>query len=224
MARDALLYDLQHSPACAKVRICLQVKGVPYRRVAPSVADVLRDAPVPRLVLDGRPIVRAGMIVRQLEVLWPAPALVPAETDVRAYSDLLEGWADAALGRVVRRLIWGPEDARARMARATAREVTGGPLAWVVAAVLARRAAALACTAGEAREALREHVRVLEIMLGERPFLLGRTPARADFAAFAQLACVRRVAPDLSFDAWPAVSAWLGRLDDMPAIGTALSA
>jgi glutathione S-transferase len=224
MAREALLYDLQHSPVCAKVRICLQVKGVTYRRIAPSVGDLLWDVPVPRLALDGRPIIRADLIVRQLDVLYPAPALVPSETDLRAYSDLLEGWADAALGGVVRRLTWGPEDVRARMARATAREVTRGPLARLVAAVLSRRAAPLACTAGEARDALKEHVRVLEAMLGDRPFLLGRSPTRADFAAFAQLACVRRVAEGLSFDSWPAVSAWLGRLDDMPAIGTALSA
>ena len=150
MAREVLLYDLQHAPACAKVRICLQVKGVSYRRVAPSIGDVLRDVPAPRLVVDGRPLVRADRILRQLDVLWPEPALVPSEADVRAYSDLLEGWADAALGAVVRRLTWGPEDARTRMARATAREVTGGPLASMVAMVLARRAAALACTAAEA--------------------------------------------------------------------------
>ena len=207
MAGEALLYDLQHSPACAKVRICLQVKGVPYRRIAPSVRELLRDVPVPRLVLDGRPAIRADLIVRQLDVLWPTPALVPVEADLRAYSDLLEGWADAALGAAVRRLAWGPEPARARMARAMAREVTKGPLARMVAAVLARRAAALACTAAEARDALKDHVRVLEMMLGDRPFLLGRAPTRADFAAVAQLACVRRVAEDLSFESWSAVSA-----------------
>ena len=224
MAREALLYDLQHSPACAKVRICLHVKGVSYRRVTPSVGDVLRDTPVPRLVLGERTLTSPEAIVRQLEVFWPAPALVPAETDARAYSDLLEGWADAVLGSAVRRVAWGPGETRARTAHATAREVTAGPLVSLVAAVLARRASILACTAEEARHGLQEHVRVLDVMLGDRPFLLGRTPTRADFAAFAQLVCARRTGDGLSFDEWPALSAWLDRLDAMPAVGTALRA
>jgi glutathione S-transferase len=224
MAREVLLYELQHSPACAKVRICLQVKGVPYRRVAPSLGDVLRAADVPRLVLDDGSVVAADAIVPRLDVEWPAPPLVPADAEARAYSDVLEGWADAALGRAVRRLAWGPEDARARLARTTAREVTAGPLAALVAALLARRAAPLACTREEAWRSLREHVDVLEVMLGERPFLVGRIPTRADFAAAAQLMGALRTAADVRFDDWPAVSAWLDRLDALPVIGTALRA
>jgi glutathione S-transferase len=224
MAREALLYDLEHSPACAKVRICLQVKGVPYRRIAPSVREVLRDAPLPRLVLGEAMVVGGDAIAHQIDVQWPTPALVPTETDARAYCDLLEGWADAALGGAVRRFVWGPEASRVRAARATASEVTGGPLTSLVAAVLARRAAAVACSPERASEGLRAHVQVLDVMLGDRPFLVGRMPTRADLAAYAQLACARRSSDDVSFDAWPAVSAWLARLDDTPAIGTALRA
>lgn len=224
MASEALLYDLEHSPACAKVRICLQVKGVPYRRVAPSVGDVLRDVRVPRLVLDEGTVVVAEAIVEHLDARWPTPALVPAEPDARAYCDLLEGWADAALGGAVRRLVWGPEDSRARMARMTASEITGGPLNALVAAVLVRRAGALACTREQARDLLQAHVRVLDVMLGDRPFLLGRIPTRADLAVIAQLACARRSGDDVSFAEWPAVSTWLDRLRAIPAIGTALGA
>jgi len=221
MSRDALLFDLQHSPACAKVRICLQVKGVPYRRTPPSVSDVLRDAPVPRLVLGERTLSSCETIVRQIDVLWPDPVLVPADGEARAYSDLLEGWADAALGQAVRRLAWGADDRRTRTALATASEVTAGPLKSLLARVLARRAARLACRPADARHALCEHVRVLDVMLGDRPYLLGRAPTRADFAAFAQLACARRAA-GVELDAWPAVAAWYERLDAMPAVGAAL--
>ena len=224
MAREALLYDLQHSPACAKVRICLQVKGVPYRRVTPSVGEMLRDVPVPRLVLDEGRILCGEAIARTLDVQWPTPALVPAEVDAGAYCDLLEGWADAALAGAVRRFVWGPEASRLRMARLTASEVTAGPLVSLVAAVLARRALPLACTPEEATDTLHRHVRVLDVMLGDRPFLLGRVPTRADLAAVAQLACARRAGEDVSFDEWPAVAAWLERLDDMPVVGTALRA
>ncbi|HWP67105.1 MAG TPA: glutathione S-transferase family protein [Candidatus Limnocylindria bacterium] len=223
MAREALLYDLQQSPACAKVRICLQVKGVPYRRTTPTITDILRDRPVPRLMLGERTLGSCDAIVRQLDVLWPEPPLAPREREARAYSDLLEGWADASLAGAVRRLAWGPEAERLRSARATASEVAAGPLAWLLAAVLARRAAHLECTVEDARARLREHLQVLDALLGDRPFLLGRTPTRADFAAFAQLACARRCGDELRLDPWPAVSAWLERLDAMPAIGTALA-
>lgn len=222
MARDAVLVDLQHSPACAKVRICLHVKGMAYRRVAPSVRDLVRGAPVPRLVGAAGTIARADAIVRRLDVERPEPPLVPAGGEARAYSDLLEGWADGALARAVRCLAWGPPEARARSAREIAREVAAGPLAALVAALLARRAAWLACSAAEARATLDEHVRVLETMLAGRDFLLGRAPTRADFAAVAQLACARHVADDVGFARWPVVSAWLDRLDAVPAIATAL--
>jgi glutathione S-transferase len=222
MARDAVLVDLQHSPACAKVRICLHVKGVAYRRVAPSVRDLLRGARVPRLVGATGATAGAGAIVRRLDAERPEPSLVPAGGEARAYSDLLEGWADGALARAVRRLAWGPPEARARSARETAREIAAGPLAALLAAVLERRATRLACPAEEARATFDEHVRVLETMLAGRDFLLGRAPARADFAAVAQLARARHVAGDLGFARWPVVSAWLDRLDAVPAIATAL--
>jgi glutathione S-transferase len=206
------------------VRICLQVKGVPYRRVAPSLGEVLRDVPVPRLVLAEGAEVLAEAIAEQLEARWPTPALVPDDADARAYCDLLEGWADAALGGAVRRLVWGPEDSRARLAPATANEVTGGPLRAQVTAELVRRAAALACTREQARARLHAHVGVLDVMLGDRPYLLGRMPTRADLATIAQLDCARRSGNDVSFAAWPAVAAWLARLYAIPAVGTALGA
>jgi glutathione S-transferase len=221
VSREALLFDLRHSPACAKVRICLQVKGVPYRRTPPSIGDVLRDAPVPRLQLGERTLSSCETIVRQLDVLWPDPALVPSNGEARAYSDLLEGWADAALGQAVRRLAWGADDRRDRTALATASEVTAGPLKSLLARVLVRRAARLACTPDAARQMLCEHVRVLDVMLGDRPYLLGRAPTRADFAAFAQLACARR-AGAFELDEWPSVAAWFERLDALPAVGAAL--
>jgi glutathione S-transferase len=222
MAHEVLLYDLQHSPACAKVRICLQLKGVPYRRVTPGIGDVLRGTGIPRVVLDDGPVDRADAIVRRLEVEWPTPALVPADAGARAYCALLEGWADAALGGAVRRFLWGPDAARTQMARAVAGEVSASVLVPAVAAALAWRAARLACSGPEASDMLREQLGVLEAMLGDRPFLLGRTLTRADVAAFAQLACARRLHDDVSVDEWPAVAAWFARLDEMPAIGTAL--
>jgi glutathione S-transferase len=221
MVREALLYDLRNSPACTKARICLQLKGVPYRRVPPSIGDVLRGPQVPWLVLEDETVVPAERIGSHLDAHHPDPPLVPADAEARAYCSLLEGWADASLGAAVERSVWGPPASRRRMARAVAQEVTSGPLIALVAAVLARRAARLACAATDARALLRERVAVLEAVLGERTFLLGKTVSRADVAAFAQLACVRRAAEDVPLQCGPALAAWMHRLAADPAVESA---
>lgn len=218
MVREALLVDLRDSPACAKARICLQLKGLAYRRVPPALVEVLRGVRVPRLVFDDTTIVPADRIAQQLEVRCPTPPLVPADADARAYCDLLEGWADAALAAAVRQVMWGPPAVRRRLARAVADEVTSGPLVPLVSAVLDRRAARYACSAGDAQAAVHACVRVLDTMLGERAFLLGKTITRADVAAFAQLACAHRASDDLVLDRGSAVAAWMERLAAEPAV------
>ena len=68
MTVEALLYDLQDSPACAKARICLQLKGLSYRRVPPALADVLRGDPrVPRLCLGDGVVVDDAAIAPYLD-------------------------------------------------------------------------------------------------------------------------------------------------------------
>lgn len=224
MVHEILLYDLQHAPPCAKVRMCLQVKGISYRRVAPSAAEVLRGALLPRLAVDAGELSGADAIVRQIEAEWPSPALVPPEADARAYCLLLEGWADAALGAAVQRVLWGPEPARATQAHAVATEVSAAVLAPAVAAALSWQATHLACRDEDALRSLREHLDVLATMLGDRSFLLGRTLTRADVAAFAQLACLCRMRGDVSLDTWPGLAAWFARLEAMPALGSAFGA
>ena len=39
MRDELLLYDLSDSPFCAKARICLQVKGLAYRRITLTVKN-----------------------------------------------------------------------------------------------------------------------------------------------------------------------------------------
>jgi glutathione S-transferase len=223
MTVEALLYDLQGSPACAKARICLQLKGLSYRRVPPALADVLRGDPrVPRLCLGDGVVVDDAAIAPYLDEMCPAPSLVPDDPAARAYCALLEGWADASLGGAVRTFLWGPAAARERTARRQAREIVPAALVRPMAALLARRSRVPACDAEEAQARVREHLYVLDAMLGDRPFLLGRTMTRADVAAFAQIACALRASDALSLAGAPAVAAWLERLGAVPAIETAL--
>src|SRR5690349_16689580 len=107
MADEALLYDVSDSPFCIKARICLQLKGVPYRRVTVTAArrgelrglNPLGQVPV---LVDGDAIVPdSTAIARHLETKHPQPALLPADAASRAYCALVEDWADESLYWVI---------------------------------------------------------------------------------------------------------------------------
>src|SRR6059036_2402979 len=80
---EILLYDLTDSPFCLKARICLQLKGVPFRRVTLTLGrrrELQRLNPlgkVPVLVHDGAAIADSSRIARHLEERYPTPALIP---------------------------------------------------------------------------------------------------------------------------------------------------
>ena len=107
MRDEPLLYDLTDSPFCAKARMCLQVKGIPYRRITLTVGKLreLRQVnplgKVPVLLDRGRPVADSSTIARHLEAQHPEPPLLPADPAARAYASLLEDWADESLYFVV---------------------------------------------------------------------------------------------------------------------------
>src|SRR5689334_8153295 len=96
---EVLLYDLDDSPFCLKARICLQLKGVPFRRVTVTIGrrrELQRLNPlgkVPVLVAGADVVADSSRIARYLEARHPEPALVPAPPEARAYAALLEEWA-----------------------------------------------------------------------------------------------------------------------------------
>jgi len=89
------LYDADRCPYCARVRIVLAEKGVPYE---PFAID-LRDRPawlyeknptgrVPVLEEDTFVLPESAVIMEYLEERYPEPALLPADPAARA----LERW------------------------------------------------------------------------------------------------------------------------------------
>src|SRR5436190_516775 len=138
MRDELLLYDLSDSPFCAKARICLQVKGLAYRRITLTVANrkELRAAnplaKVPVLIDRGRIIADSSAIARHLETEHPDPPLLPADSAARAYASLLEDWADESLYFVVGAFKWLNPANRATALERTASELGGGVLRPVV--------------------------------------------------------------------------------------------
>lgn len=235
MPQETLLYDASDSPFCLKARVCLHLKGVPYRSVTVTVGRVrelrrlnpLRKVPV---LVQGEEVVSdSSRIARHLDARWPDPPLLPTEAAARAYALVLEEWADEALYFIVGAFKWlNPENRRAAFTN-TVDEVASPWLRPVVGPVLARtirrryarwgyRIGAL----GQLEERMRENVANLATLLGDKPFLLGRTLTLADIAVFAQLAWMDRYAEARLLDEVPPVRVWLARLRALPPVADAL--
>ena len=231
MRDEPLLYDLTDSPFCAKARICLQVKGVPYRRVTLTVAArrELRQlnplAKVPVLVDRGRAIADSSAIARHLDAEHADPPLLPSDAAARAYVSLLEDWADESLYFVVGAFKWLNPANRATALERTMSELDGGALRPLVGRIVARRIARGYRAWGYGRESLghfeermRESLAWLAELVAGRTFLLGRSLTLADVAVYAQLAWMRRYAEAKLLAEQPAVGEWLAHLDAIPAV------
>jgi glutathione S-transferase len=237
MRDEVLLYDLSDSPFCLKARICLQVKGVAFRRVALTLGRrrELRQlnplAKVPVLVHGDDVVADSSRIARYLETQYPEPALLPSDPEARAYAGLLEEWADEALYFVIGAFKWlNPENRAAALAN-TVPEMTSPLLAPFVGPLIRRsirrRYAAWGYTAaalGDLRERMRDNLEVLATLLDGRPYLLGRSPSLADVAAFAQLSWLARYVEGRLLDEVPAVQRWLTRVAAPAPVAAALSA
>jgi glutathione S-transferase len=203
---------------------------VPFRRLAARFGglrslgrvDALGEIPV--LVHGTDVVTGARSIAHHLEERHPDPGLIPDDAAARAYTLLLEDWADEALGVLVGALRWlDPDNRRAAQGQ-------GGWLRPLVGRILARRAwrrYAAASWTPESLELVRQRVRdsldlVAELLAG-KPFLLGRHPTIADVAVFAQLAALSRCREGCFLADAPAVDAWLRRLGTVPPIAAALS-
>jgi glutathione S-transferase len=227
---EILLYEANESPSGLQARICLQLKGVPFRRLAVRFGglralgrvDALGEIPV--LVQGTEVVAGARSIAHHLEERHPDPGLIPDDAAARAYVLLLEDWADEALGVLVGALRWLDPDNR------SAAQAQRGWLRPLVGRILARRAwrrYAAASWTPESLELVRGRVRdsldlVAELLDG-KPFLLGRHPTLADVAVFAQLAALSRCREGGFIADAPAVDAWLRRLGAVPPIAAALS-
>jgi glutathione S-transferase len=236
MVDEVLLYDLNDSPFCLKARICLQLKGVAFRRVTLTVGrmrELRRLNPlgkVPVLVEGGTAIADSSRIARHLEAQHPEPALIPIGAEARAYANLLEEWADEALYPMIGAFKWLAPANRAAALANTVDEMAPAPLRPLVARVLLRNVRRRLTAWGfteqtlpEVEERMTENLATLATLLEGKPFLLGRLPTIADVAAFAQLAWMERYAERRLLDAAPAVQEWLRRLSGIPAVEAALA-
>ena len=236
MRDEPLLYDLSDSPFCAKARMCLHVKGVPYRRVTvtasrlPELRQLNPLGKVPVLIDRGRPIADSTAIARHLEAEHPDPPLLPSDPAARAYASLIEDWADEALYPAIGAFKWLDPANRTAAIERTVSELGGGVLRPLVARAavrrITRRYAAWGYGPGSVahfEERVREALEWIAELVGGRTFLLGRTLTIADVAVYAQLAWMRAYAQGRLIAEQSAVAEWMERLDAIPALSDGLA-
>jgi glutathione S-transferase len=235
MLDELLLYDASDSPFCLKARICLHLKGVPFRRV-PVTLRRLRElrrlnplGQVPVLVQGAEVVADSSRIARHLETRYPEPALIPRDPTARAYAALVEEWADESLYFIVDAFKWLNLANRKAAVENTVNEMTGAVLRPFVGQLLVRRVrrryAAFgytSATLGQLEERMRENVTALAGLLDGRPYLLGRRPMLADVAAFAQLWWLGRYVERRLLTETPVVQQWLERVAAAPPVAAAL--
>ncbi|NJN64180.1 MAG: hypothetical protein HC882_04405, partial [Acidobacteria bacterium] len=114
IARGATL-----SPPCAKVQMALAYKALAYRvHDCSTPMEVKRVNPrgrVPALRIDDAIVVDSSDILSHLDVIQPAPPLMPDSQQDQAMAQVLEDWADEALYFYGLYLRWCTPDGFARM-------------------------------------------------------------------------------------------------------------
>lgn len=176
-----VLYTYHRNSAGERVRIALNLKGIPYDYVsAVALGDryalVNPQGLMPALEIDGRGIAQSGAILEWLEETWPDPPLLPSDpltrAQARAFGQHIAAEMHAITIMRVRRYL-----AEAMGADAAAIEAWQGH--WMTLGLTA-----------------------LEAALADRPepwpFAFGETPGWADLHLIPQLSNARRFGCDLS--------------------------
>jgi glutathione S-transferase len=168
-----ILYDLDHSPFAARVRIVAHVKRLPLAIVRPPGGvrsdAYLRINPlglVPALVTeDGTVIPESEVIVEYLDERFREPRLLPSDAERRARCRLISRVGDLYLAPALKELF----------------ERTKSPADATIVATL--------------MSPVRKHLAVLEGLLDDGPLALGHTLTAADCALAPLLFFVERCAP-----------------------------
>ncbi|HUK65931.1 MAG TPA: glutathione S-transferase family protein [Anaeromyxobacteraceae bacterium] len=206
------LFQFSYSPFAAKVRRCLELKGlayeaveVPYLDRRELVASTGGYAHVPVLVDAGEVVTDSARITAYLDRRYP-PSLRSDPESV-----LVEQWADNLLEDAAFKVACpGLED---RMAAWNGRED-----ARAIFRLMKERRYGLGCIERWRREA-EGRCEELVAMLGpvvalvaERPFLLGGAPTLADASVYGQLFMIEAAAPGFIPARLPALRDWWERV------------
>ena len=201
MPVERTLHHFPLDPFSRQVRLVLGEKRLGYVEVVerywerPAALQALNPSGlVPVLIEGGVVACESRAVLEHLEEVHPSPALLPSDPASRAEARRLLQWFDRKFDYEVNALLLHEKMEKRLLG-------LGAPSLPNLRA---------------GREALREHLGVLEALLAQRDHLAGERLSLADLAAAANLSVIDYVG-ELPWDAFPAVRSWYGRLKSRPA-------
>jgi glutathione S-transferase len=216
-----------------KLEAYLRYAQIPHQRVEINTR-VMRETILPATgymkvpcmqCADGRWLKDTTPMIAWLDARHGAPSIYPADTAQRFLALLVEDYADEWLWRPAMYCRWNFGDSHGLLRRRLGRDLSAGT--WHSAALLGwfmRWRQYLVYVRGDGVRRDNEHevqalyartLAQLEVLLRERPFLLGLRPSIVDFGYFASM--FRHFALDphsakQMIDTAPGVYAWVGRV------------
>lgn len=190
------LYQWELSQYSEKVRLCLDYKGLEYRKieVTPGIGQVelfrltgQRQVPV---LKDGyKYIVDSSEIAKYLDSKYPDRPLVPTNPKKRAQALLLEDWADESIGIRGRKALFAAISQDQNFRKSLLPVSTPDIFKNLVQGVPSDFLNMLGLGVGfspdvinAAIASLKQDLEILTELLSDRPYLLGDEPTIADLA------------------------------------------
>lgn len=225
---QAVLYQFALCPFCCKVRLGLELKGIPYRVVEVNPRTKAELPPLPPSAPRKVPVLSVGddLVYDSTEILRFLDSKFrgtlpfrPLDDAQRARADELEQWVDAQLIPALPTVLYGTLREAVRAAALIAKSSEfgigqglgvqlAGPLVMhVVAKRLLKKSGRR-----DGHAWVNENLDQLERWLADQPFLCGAQLTIADVAAAGALQCVRDFPIFASITARPRLLSWLERV------------
>ncbi|GAP98061.1 glutathione S-transferase family protein [Leptolyngbya sp. NIES-2104] len=190
------LYQFEMSHYVEKVRLILDYKGLPYRKieVTPGIGQIelfqlsgQRKVPV---LKDGSEIIAdSTAIAEYLDRKYPEKPIIPADPKLKGQVLLIEQWADESLGLNARKGLIGSLSQNQNFRAAVLPSSTPDILKNLVSAIPSDLLGVLGSGVGMGPDAVKEAIAdlkrsftALSYILIDQPYLVGDSPTLADFA------------------------------------------
>lgn len=193
------LYQFELSHYCEKVRLILDYKGLPYRKVevTPGIGqlDLYRMSGqrlVPVLKDDSEVIADSTAIAEYLDKKYPDRPIIPSDPKQRGLCLMMEQWADESIGLNARKCLIGALGADQSLRQAFLPNSTPDPLRNLLGMVPTQLFSVLNLGVGltpdalkAAQESMKRDLASLCFLLMDQPYLVTDHPTLADFAVAA---------------------------------------
>ena len=190
------LYQFELSQYSEKVRLILDYKGLPYRKieVTPGIGQVelfrlTGQKQVPVLKDGDRYLADSTEIAKYLDRAYPDRPIIPTDPQERGLCLLIEEWADESIGIKSRKALFGAISQDQNFRKSLLPTTTPDLLKNLVEVIPSDLLRVLGFGVGYSPEVLKsamtdlkQDLEALSLLLSNRPYLVGDQPTLADLA------------------------------------------